>query len=594
MLYEQYLMLHYKLAGGAAEGTSMEVTLNRIAETLFCTSRNAKLVLRKMEEKGWIRWKAGRGRGHHSMLTFRANQEQLLQEAARHLAEKGEYKQAFELLRTYGDDIRTNDTFVEWMNGHFGFCKEQKEGEQDKDSLRLPVYRTIESLDPADCVYSVQAHMIQQIFDRLVSYDNKTDQYIPAIAHYWESDREGTAWTFHLRKGILFHDSTELTADDVKYTVERLQQGKRNRWVVRELKRVEVVTPRIVRFILNKPNRIFIRFLCAICMSIVPKHLAEPNEESFWARPVGTGPFLVDEWSDERIILHANPSYYQGRPHLDSVHIVIMPEDAIHYEVKWENLLQNPDQKHSGDGNHDVVIIESSNGCTSMMTWNMQKSGPYQSVLFRRAVDLMIHRGTMIRELGEPRLFPARSFIRNEKTLDYRERYDPELAKSLLEQAGYDGTPIVLGTIAYHAKDAAWIRKQCADMGIPIIIREERMDTILRPEVMREMDCIVHGLVLPGEEVCLIENYEQDSSFSRVLMDPNLKEWIRESIDSALASTDCKERFRFLDKIEDRLREEAHILFLAHTRFFAHSDASYKGIVINSHGWLDFKSIWRV
>ena len=159
MLSEQYLMLHRKLAEGA-EGTSTKVTLEVIAATLFCTERNAKLVLHKMEEKAWIAWKAGRGRGNRSVLTFLANREQLLQESARQWAEKGEYKRAFELLRTYGNDIRTNESFVEWMNGHFGFCKEQ-EGEQSKDSLRLPIYRTIESLDPADCVYSVQSHMIE-------------------------------------------------------------------------------------------------------------------------------------------------------------------------------------------------------------------------------------------------------------------------------------------------------------------------------------------------------------------------------------------------------------------------------------------------
>ncbi|OOC61835.1 ABC transporter substrate-binding protein [Paenibacillus ihbetae] len=592
MLGEQYLMLHRKLADGA-EGTSTKVTLEVIAATLYCTERNAKLVLRKMEEKAWITWKAGRGRGNRSVLTFLANREQLLQESARQWAEKGEYKRAFELLRTYGNDIRTNESFVEWMNGHFGFCKEQ-EGEQAKDSLRLPIYRTIESLDPADCVYSVQSHMIEQIFDRLVNYDNETGRYLPAIAHYWESSDDGTVWTFHLRKGILFHDGTELTAHDVKYTVERLRQGKRNGWIVRELNQVEIVTPRIVRFWLNKPNRIFIRFLSAICMSILPRHLAEPDEASYWARPTGTGPFIIETWNEERLVLHANPHYYQGRPHLDTVHIVIMPEQAMHYEVSWENLLQDEDASQADNGIGDVVTVETTEGCTSMMTWNMTKPGPYQSVLFRRAVDLVLDRKALVRELGEHRLFPARSFIRDKKTSEYQELCDPVLAQSLLEQSGYDGMPIVLGTIANHAKDAAWIKERCAEIGIPVIIREERMDTILRPDVMKEMDCIVHALVLPGEEVCLVENYEQNSSFVKELMDPALREWVRACIDCALASRDAKERFGHLKKIEDRMREEAQILFLAHTRFYAHLNASYKGIVINRLGWLDFRQIWRV
>lgn len=249
MLHEQFFMLHQKLAVNAPASTATEVTLEQIADTLYCTTRNAKLVIRKLEEKGWIIWKAGRGRGIRSKLTFLADQANLLQEAAQQLAIRGEYKQAFELLRTYGQGMHTNDSYVEWMNGHFGFSKEMNEGEEEAmDSLRLPVYRLIETLDPAECYYSFQAHMIQQIFDRLVIYDNANDQYLPVIAHYWKSNEDGTIWTFHLRKGIRFHDGKELSAEDVKFTVERLGRDKRNAWIVRELQRVEVVSPE--RFVL--------------------------------------------------------------------------------------------------------------------------------------------------------------------------------------------------------------------------------------------------------------------------------------------------------------------------------------------------------
>ncbi|MGC6586417.1 ABC transporter substrate-binding protein [Paenibacillus sp. Dod16] len=595
MLYEQFFMLHQKLAVNAPANTATEVTLEQIAETLYCTTRNAKLVIRKLEEKGWIMWKAGRGRGNRSKLTFLADQADLLQEAAQQLALKGEYRQAFELLRTYGQGIHTNDSYVEWMNGHFGFSKEMREGEAEaRDSLRLPVYRLIETLDPAECYYSFQAHMIQQIFDRLVIYDNANDQYLPVIAHYWNSNEVGTVWTFHLRKGIRFHDGRELSAEDVKFTVERLGRDKRNGWIVRELQRVEAVSPREVRFILNKPNRIFIRFVSSICMSIVPKHLVSLNEELFWKLPVGTGPFQVEEWTDERLTIRANPHYYQGRPHLDNIHIIMMPEDAEHCEVSWERLLQDPERiEHKGE-KHAVDIIESSEGCTTLITWNMKKPGPYQSIEFRRAFSLILNRAEMIRELGGNRLYPAKGFIMDEQAPYRKDRHDPELAKSLLKQSGYDGSPITMATLANHIKDAEWVQKQCASIGIPLIIREERMDTIHQSDVMNTMDCVLHGLVLPGEEVCLIENYEQKGSVVKEFMDPSLHHWVKDCVDDALASEWYEERLSLLSHIEERLREEAHVSFLVHTRFYASLDPSYKGVVINNLGWLDFKQIWRV
>ena len=153
MLYEQFFMLHRKLAVNAPVHAATEVTLEQIADTLYCTSRNAKLVLRKLEEKGWIVWKAGRGRGNRSKLTFQADQAELLQEAVQQLAEKGNTSKPLSCCVPTDRAFRTSDSYVEWMNGHFGFCKETKEGEEGaRDSLRLPVYRLIETWTPPSAI----------------------------------------------------------------------------------------------------------------------------------------------------------------------------------------------------------------------------------------------------------------------------------------------------------------------------------------------------------------------------------------------------------------------------------------------------------
>ena len=70
-----------------------------------------------------------------------------------------------------------------------------------------------------------------------------------------------------------------------------------------------------------------------------------------------------------------------------------------------------------------------------------EKQGPFQSVEFRRAFNLILNRSEMIRELGDNRLYPARGFIMDEQAPYRKDRYDPEFAKSLLSQSGYDGSP---------------------------------------------------------------------------------------------------------------------------------------------------------
>ena len=106
-------------------------------------------------------------------------------------------------------------------------------------------------------------------------------------------------------------------------------------------------------------------------MSIVPKHLVSLDEEQFWKLPVGTGPFQVEEWTDERLTIRANPHYYQGRPHLDNIHIIMMPGDAEHCEVSWAGT-QDPERiEHKGEaccGYHRIF--------RRLITWNMKKPGP--------------------------------------------------------------------------------------------------------------------------------------------------------------------------------------------------------------------------
>ncbi|GAB6931011.1 SgrR family transcriptional regulator [Paenibacillus sp. JCM 10914] len=595
MLFEQYLILHDALAGETPDKQAQEVTLNDIARVLFCTVRNAKLVLRKLEEQGWINWNPGRGRGHRSRLSFLANRTILLHASAQQMADKGDYQAAFALLRDYGDGIINEDSFVGWMNGHFGFYKEVQEGgNKSEDSLRLPIYRAVDTLDPAECVYSFSAHMIQQIFDRLVSYDRAADRFTPAIAHHWESSGDGLEWVFYLRKGIFFHDGTELTAEDVKFTIERLQHGKRNRWIVRELQQVEAVTPRIVKFRLKKPNRIFIRYLCAISMSILPKHLVLRHGDSYWRKPVGTGPFLIKDWTRDHLIIEAHSHYYQGRPHLDRVHIVIMPEDAAHCEVSWQQLLQYPDGSSTNSEVDNIRTVQSANANrTSIMKWNMNKAGPHQWIQFRMAFDLILDREGMIKEWELPGLSPAHGYFLNDQAYDEQARFDPEQAQRLLTEAGYDGAPIVMGCTAFHMKDAEWIQKQCASIGIPIILREEKMEQILRLDVMREMDCILYALVLPGEEVCLIEHYEQEGSFGKELTERELHDWIITCIDDTLASTTGMERLDILANIEKKLLQEVEIHFLTHSKSYVYSHTSYRGVMLNDLGWLDFRQIWR-
>ncbi|MCM3129050.1 ABC transporter substrate-binding protein [Paenibacillus provencensis] len=606
MLYEQYLVLNQKLRTRGTGDVSIEVTVKSIAEILFCTTRNAKLVIRKMTEQGWINFVSGRGRGNRSRLTFLVDREEMLITIAKDLARKGQFKQAFEMLHTHGEQ-NSIDQFSLWLDGYFGLEKEHKTGSETKDVLRIPIYRPINTMDPADCFCSLSAHMIQQLYDRLVIYDINTERFIPALAHHWESNEDATEWTFHLRKGVLFHNGTKLTSEDVRFTMERLALNRRNSWILRSLKQIEVLSSHAIRFVLYRPNWIFLRFVTAVSMSILPKDYAGLSEEEYWKHPIGTGPFQFAEWTEGCFTMNAHPYYYQGRPYLDSVIVATLPEEAGIIggsSRKWsclnsltaESVMDTSAAALDTQAPEDIKPLDnigSEHYCTGLLTWNMTKEGSQQTAQFRHAVNLYLDRARMIQELGEHRSHPAHSFLADNRYSRQAHHVDEQYARALLKESGYDGSPLVIGSYGLHVRDAEWIRGRLADLNIEAIVVAKSMTNILEDHLVEELDCIIHSVVLPGEEVCLVENYEQHGSYVKELLDPGIADWVHERIDRALACKWADERMAMLEEVEEYLRREAHVLFLNHSSFQIQSDASFKGVAINSLGWIDFKEIWK-
>lgn len=605
MLYEQYLTLNQKLHNKGAGDIPIEVTVERIAEILFCTTRNAKLVIRKMTEQGWISFVSGRGRGNRSRLTFLVDREEILLTMAKDLAERGQFKPAFELLHAHGEG-NSIDQFSVWLDGYFGLEKEQKTGSETKDVLRIPICRPIHTMDPADCFCSLSAHMIQQLFDRLVIYDINTKRFIPALAHHWESNEDATEWTFHLRKGVLFHNGAKLTSEDVRFTMERLASDRRNSWILRSLKQIEAPSSHTIRFVFYRPNWIFLRFVTAVSMSILPKDYAGLSEEKYWEHPVGTGPFQFAEWTECCFTMNAYPYYYQGRPYLDSVIVATLPEEAGLIggsSRKWSCLNRVTAENEMDTGAAEDTSnsqdtkpfdqIASEHYCTGLLTWNMTKEGSQQNAKFRQAVNLYLDRVRMIEDLGEHRSHPAHSFLADNRYARQAHVVDELHARQLLKESGYDGSTVVIGSYGLHLRDAEWVKSRLADQNIKVIVVARDMTNILADHLVEELDCIIHSVVFPGEEVCLIENYEQHGSYVKELLDPGITDWVHERIDHALACRWADERMAILEEIEEYLRREAQVLFLNHSSFQIQSDASFKGVAINSLGWIDFKEIWK-
>ena len=126
------------------------------------------------------------------------------------------------------------------------------------DILKIPISRKILPLDPAFMAVTTEGHLISQIFDTLVIYNDITEKMEPHIAHTWELSEDRLTWTFYLRKDIYFHNETVLTSKDVQFSFERLQQAQSPyAWLTQEIVQIETPSPLQIRFHFAKPNLFF-------------------------------------------------------------------------------------------------------------------------------------------------------------------------------------------------------------------------------------------------------------------------------------------------------------------------------------------------
>ncbi len=177
------------------------------------------------------------------------------------------------------------------------------------------------------------------IFNGLVKYD-KNIRLTGDLAESWDVSPNGLVITFHLRKGVRWHDGAEFTSDDVLFTYREVTNPKvptPYSSIYGPVEKVEAPDKYTVKVTYKEP---FAPALESWSMGIIPKHLLEgkdPASPEINRHPVGTGPYKMKEWiTGQRVVLEAFDNYFEGRPNIDRIVFRIIPDPATMFlELKF-------------------------------------------------------------------------------------------------------------------------------------------------------------------------------------------------------------------------------------------------------------------
>ena len=345
----------------------------------------------------------------------------------------------------------------------------------DDDRLPGHLYLRLNSnpttLDPA-LITDVQGGGIAaKLFNGLVRFNENLD-IVPDIARSWTLSNDHVTYTFRLRHDVRFSSGKKVIAQDFRYSFERvLTPGTKAplTWVLDRLEGandyiagktksvsgIRVINDHTLVLKLQRPFGPFLSLLAMTTAYVVPRDEVERLGNDFGTHPVGSGPYVLNEWKHgQHLVLAAHEDYFDGPPKLNGIFYRIIPEDltaVLEFETGRLDVLQIPSSEYKRYTTNPAWrdLVHGKPGLNSYYLGLNCTRPPFNDIRVRQAVNMAVDRLRILNTVYEkrgvlaagpipPGLWKKNVLLQNHEGY----RFDPDTAKKLIREAGVEGKTI--------------------------------------------------------------------------------------------------------------------------------------------------------
>jgi peptide/nickel transport system substrate-binding protein len=494
------------------------------------------------------------------------------------------------------------------------------------------------TLDPQVTNYDSTIRITLNICEPLVWMPTATE-FVPGLAESWEISEDGTAYTFHLKQGVTFHDGTPFNAEAVKFTFDRViandlitagatptadpvivpGQGHDQ---LGPYDHSEVIDDSTIKVVLKTPFAPFLSGLNGYLGIVSPTAVRSMGLDAFARAPVGTGPYKFSEWVEaDHVTLTKNPDYNwgssyfanQGAPYFDEIEFKIIADASVRTgtvttgETQYIDTI-DPLQYEDLSSNSEVVVVKQAQpGSGYVLLLNLSRETPIADPAVRQALHYAIDKDAFNQAahggLYEPAASPLMKVtFAYEPETETLFSYDKAKAEQILDAAGWvkngdfrekDGQKLALYWPVQEREpdksQATFLQGAWREIGVDLTV--EVMERGLLRQVIREdnnydITTMWFSYADPDVLRTIFWSHNQDAFNRAKYNDPDVDSWLEQ----AYQTNDEAARKELYSKIQMKVIQDGATIPLVDSITYNAKAANVQGEILDflaSYVWLN-------